>query len=135
MVTRVSANEVRRATFDYWAGSLSDQFKATVAQNLQALLGGGPIHTYPWYSATAPDLVVEIDVRSFEPATDGQARLAARWRIRKGAAQAVLGGGDFDRSRALSGRTPDQAAAALSDLLGELSTEVAEKLKPLGTAR
>lgn len=134
MITRVSANEVRRATFDYWAGSLAQQFQATLAQDLQADLGGAPIRTYSWYAANAPDLAVEADVRSFEAGADGRARLAARWRIRKGPDARIAGGGDFDRTRALRGGAPEQAAAALSDLLGELAGEIATALKTAAAA-
>lgn len=135
LVTRVSANEIRRATFEFWAGSLAEQFKTTLAQNLQTLVGGGPIRTFPWYAAAAPELAVEVDVRSFEPATDGQAHVAARWRIRKGADQKILAGADFDRARALAGTAPEQAAAALSEILGELSSEVAARLRALPAKR
>lgn len=134
LVTRVSANEVRRAAFDYWAGSLAQQFQATLAQDLQSQLGGAPIRNYPWYATSTPDLAVEADVRSFETTADGQARFAARWRVRKGADGTILAGGDFDRARTLRGAAPEQAAAALSELLGELAAELATALRTAAPA-
>ncbi len=129
IVTRVSPNEIRRATFDYWAETFADQFKATLAQDLQALLGGGPVAIYPWYAAAAPDVVVEVDVQSFERATDGQAHLVAHWRIRRGSARKSVATGDFDRARPLGGSTPEDTAAALSALLGDLGGELASAIR------
>jgi uncharacterized lipoprotein YmbA len=128
LVTRVGPNEVRNAVSDYWAGSLAKQFESTLAQNLQALLSPSSIVTFPWYSAAEPDAIVEIDVRQFERATDGQAHLVARWRVKKGHPAAVTRAGEF----ALSRPAPDDpvsTAAELSDLVGELSREIAAAVR------
>lgn len=129
IVTRVGANEVRPATFDYWAGSLANQFAATLAQDLQALRGGAPIRRYPWYAGVAPDLVVEVDVARFEPAADGEAHLSARWRIRKGSVGEVVHSGESELARSCAARDPVAVAAALSALLADFSREIVAALR------
>ena len=126
LVTRVGPNEVRQATFDFWAGSLQKQFSTTLAQNLQGLLSPSSIVPYPWYSGSPPDLAVEVDVLELERGTDGQAHLAARWRIRKGAAMVRAEESKLARPTA---EDPTSTVAALSELLGQLSGEIAEAAK------
>jgi uncharacterized lipoprotein YmbA len=122
LVTRVGPNEVRQATFDFWAGSLQKQFATTLGQNMQILLAAGSIVPFPWYSGSPPDLSVEVDVLAFEPAADGQAHLVARWRVHKGAATVKASESNLSRP---AGGDPAASVAALSELLGQLSGEIA----------
>ena len=132
MVTRIDTNEIRPAPFDYWAGSLPRQFESVLAKDLQILLGGGPVQTYPWYVDRAPELVLEAEIHRFERAAGGQVHLAADWRLRKGASQEIL----YRASSVLSGPAPDAdpqaTAAALSALVGDLSRAVATAVRSLG---
>jgi len=126
LVTRIGPNEVHNAAFDYWAGSLAKQFESTLAQNLQALLSPSSIVTFPWY--TEPDGIVEIDVRQLERGTDGQVHLVARWRVKKGRGSGVARAGESALSRPASD-DPGSTVAALSELVGELSRELAEAVR------
>jgi uncharacterized lipoprotein YmbA len=129
VVTRVAPNEVKPAVFDYWAGSLSRQFEAVLAQNLQSLVGAERVQSYPWYSGSVPELVVEVDVLRFESSSDGRAELAARWRVRKGSARESLRAGETTLSRQADGTDPASGAAALSGLLGDFSRELAQVIQ------
>jgi len=128
IVTRVGPNEVKPAVFDYWAGSLSNQFQSVLAQNLQTLVHPDRVQMYPWYSGTAPELVAEVDVQRFEPSSDGRAELVARWRVRKGSALGTLRAGESTLTRPLSGSDADAVAQALSGLLDDFSRELAEAI-------
>jgi len=132
IVTRVGPNEVQPAAFDYWAGSLPKQFEGALAQNLQTLTGADPVQAFPWYAGSALDLAVEVDVRGFERNSDGQAHLAARWRIRKGAAGKILSAGESNLARPAGGSDPGSTAAALSVLLGDFSREIAQGIRSAG---
>ncbi|MGH7898964.1 MAG: PqiC family protein [Candidatus Binatia bacterium] len=131
MVTRVGANEVHPAKFDYWAGSLQRQFESALAQNLQSLLGAEQLYTYPWYPGSKLDYTVEVDVREFERHADGQAHLAARWRIRQPADGRVVRTGQSKLARAATA-DPATTAAALSALLGDLTREIAAGIRAAG---
>jgi hypothetical protein len=125
IVTRVGPNEVKPAVFDYWAGSLSQQFQSVLTQNLQTLVHPDRLQSYPWYAGAAPELVVEVDVQRFEPSNDGRAQLVARWRFRKGTSLGTLRAGESSLTRTLSGADADAVAAALSGLLDDFSRELA----------
>jgi len=128
LVTRVGPNEVRSAAFDYWAGSLSKQLKTMLSQNLQALLGPASVETYPWYSPSRLDVIVEVDFLQLEPATDGLAHLRALWRVKAGDPNKVIASSEPDLSRPTA---PDagSAVATLSELLAQLSGEIATAVR------
>jgi len=126
LVTRVGPNEVRNATSDYWAGSLAKQFEATLSQNLQTLLSPGSIVSYPWYAGTQADVVIEADVREFERSADGQAHFVVRWRLRKGSQIVRAAESNISRQAA---EDPASTVAALSELLGMFSREIAEAVR------
>jgi uncharacterized lipoprotein YmbA len=129
LVTRVGPNEVRSAAFDYWAGSLAKQFETTLSHDLQALLGPSSVQSYPWYAGGQPDLVVEVDVAEFERAIDGQAHLQAGWRLRKPSGE-VLRAAETKLARPAAG-DPGSTVAALSELVGEFSRELADAVRAL----
>lgn len=131
LVTRVGPNEVRNATSDYWAGSLAKQFESTLAQNLQNLAAPASIVIYPWYASTPPDVIVEIDVIQLERATDGEAHLVARWRMKKGRPATVVRAAESTLLRPAAA-DPASTAAALSELLGQLSREIAGAMAGAG---
>jgi uncharacterized protein len=126
LVTRIGPNEVRHAASDYWAGSLAEQFLATLKQNLQALLAPSAISLYPWYPASQPDVAVEVDLQRFERASDGGAHLVARWRLRRGGRIVHAAESNAERP---SGEDPGAAAAALSELLDAFSREIADAVR------
>jgi hypothetical protein len=132
MVARVGPNEVRPASFDYWAGSLPRQFEAALSQNLQRLTAADSVHLYPWYPGSKPDLVVEVDVRGFERDSDGLAHLSARWRIRRGTGGEIVRSGDSTLARPAGDPDPGSTAAALSGVLGDFSREVAQAVRGVG---
>jgi len=126
LVARVGPNEVRKAVSDYWAGSLQKQFAGTLSQNLQSLVAPSSIVPYPWYAGSPPDVAVEVDVLELERGPDGQVRLVARWRVRKGATITRAA-----ETKLAQPTTEDATAtaAALSELVGQLSREIANALK------
>jgi hypothetical protein len=82
------------------------------------------VETYPWYSPSRPDVVVEVDFLQLEPASDGQAHLRALWRVKAGDPHKVIASSEADLSRPTA---PDagSAVAALSELLAQLSRDIA----------
>jgi len=133
IVRRVGPNEVRPSSFDYWAGSLPSQFSRVLAQNLQITANAAEIRLHPWYAGSEIDLVIEVDVIRFETADDGKAHLVARWRVRGGREHEVHASKESSLARS-SDHGAAATASALSELLGDLSREMAatiESLPPL----
>lgn len=128
MVTRVGPNEVRNAASDYWAGSLAKQFESTLIADLQSLVGADLVETYPWFAGMQPDILVEVDVRQLELASDGRAHLVARWRVRNGSSRDALRSAETALAKPVPNQDPGATAAALSDLVGDFSRELAEAI-------
>ena len=123
IVTRVGPSEVNPAETHRWAEPFRSMLQQTLAANLTAELGASRALTYPWRRNLEPSIVVEVDVRRFEPATDGTVTLEAGWAVTAGG-QEQHGTTMLTEPTGVAG--PDAQVAAMSRLLGQLSAELAE---------
>jgi uncharacterized protein len=126
LATRVGPNEVRFREFDRWAGSLPSQVASVLGEDLRLSLGTDRIVPFPWYSGTALDVVVEIQVFRFELDRDGQVHLSAHWRLKDPAHSTDLKAADADLREPVGTGGADATVAALSRVLGQLAHEIAE---------
>jgi hypothetical protein len=113
--------EVRYAEVERWAEPLPTLFGRALGQDLAALLGAR-IVPYPWYRATPLDLVVRVDVTTFEAGAAGSARLDACWRILGSRGTAVC---RDDCSSIVEAVDERGAPAQVAGLIGELAQRVA----------
>ena len=123
LATRVGT-EVRYADVDRWAEPLPTLFARALGQDLSALLGAR-IAPYPWYRAAPLDLVVRVDVTSFEADAATGARLDACWSIRGSRARTVCREDCSSIVEAVDERGAQAHVAALSRAVGELGQRVA----------
>lgn len=135
IVTRIGPNELRRSPAELWAGSLAGQFEGTLRENLERVTGAEQVEAHPWPFASPPDVALEVDVRSFELASDGQARLAAGWRIRRMPGRELVRTGESALARPAGDGDSASTAAALSAVLGDFSREVGAALVSAAAAR
>lgn len=126
LATRVGANEVRFREFDRWAGSLPAQVGTVLGEDLRRVLGADRVVLFPWYSGTALDLVVELQVFRFEPDQDGQVHLLGHWRLRDATHAKDVGAADVDLSEKMAAAGPDGEVAALSRALAQLARQIAD---------
>ena len=129
LASRVDDTEVRYADSDRWAEPLPTLFGRALGQDLSALLGGARIVTYPWYRTTPLDVVVRVDVRSFEADAAGNVKLDACWNIRDARTEAARGNECLSISEAVDERGPQARVAALSRTVGELARRVASAIR------
>jgi uncharacterized lipoprotein YmbA len=122
LATRVGT-EVRYADIDRWAEPLPTLFARALGQDLSALLGAR-IVPYPWYRATALDVVVRVDVTSFEADAAGDASLDACWSIRDSPARSICRNECSSIVEAVDDRGAQAQVAALSRAVGELARRV-----------
>ena len=127
LATRVGT-EVRYADVDRWAEPLPTLFARALGQDLSALLGAR-IAPYPWYRATPLDLVVRVDVTSFEADAATGARLAACWSIRGSRARTMCREDCSSIVEAVDERGAQGQVAALSRAVGELGQRVASAIR------
>jgi uncharacterized lipoprotein YmbA len=123
LATRVDGTQVRYADVDRWAEPLPTLFGRALGQDLSALLGAR-IVPYPWYRDAALDVVVRVDVASFEADAAGNARLGACWTIRDSSAKSVC----RDECSSIVEAADDPGAQALVAALGRAVGELARRL-------
>jgi uncharacterized lipoprotein YmbA len=128
LATRLDGTEIRYADFDRWAESLPTLFARALGQDLTALLGAR-IVWYPWYRATPLDVVVRVDVVSFESDAAGDAGLDACWTIRDMPTGTVCRDECSSIVEAVDERGAQALVAALSRALGELAQRLASAIR------
>ena len=133
IVTRASTNEITINEFRHWGEPLSTNFTAILAQNLSVLLSTDRILIFPFRSKQ--ELPIEyqvvVDVIRFDGEPGGEAALQAQYYIlefeeneRK---QIVARQPSFRKP--LADKSFETLVAAMSELVGDLSRDIAEKIK------
>ena len=133
IVTRTSTNEITIHEFHYWGEPLSTNFTAILAQNLSVLLSTDRILIYPYRSKQELPLEyqVVVDVIRF----DGEPGVAASLLV-----QYYISGFEQNERRQIITRQPsfskpltddsfETLVAAMSELVGDLSRDIAEEIK------
>jgi uncharacterized lipoprotein YmbA len=100
-----------------------------LATDLDRHLGLARVSFYPWYNTTPMDFAVSVAVLRFEPQPSGDLLLRARWMVTNGRDPTILANREFTAQR--PGGTPEENAAALSELVGELASDIASTLRSL----
>ena len=133
IVTRTSTNEITIHDFHYWGEPLSSNFTAILAQNLSVLLSTDRILIFPYRSKQ--DLPLEyqvaVDVIRFDGEPGVEANLLAQYYIlefkENEKKQIVTKQPRF--SKPLADKSFETLVAAMSELVADLSREIAEEIK------
>ena len=127
IVTRPSANELTAAEFDRWGGRLEDNVTQVIGENLSRRLRTSRVALFPAEAGNRSDLRVSVTVSRFECVSDsGECVLDARWQIVGTAAQSQPTMGASGLTTRVSGSGYPAVAAAMSQLLGNLSAEISD---------
>jgi hypothetical protein len=129
LVVRVAQNRFDVAQNDRWIEPLEESLSRVLAQNLFALLGSERIVRYPWPASRRITHQVEVEIFRFEPTAEGEAQLSARWAINDAAAKEVLAGKSSFFKRPIKGQSREAAVDAMSELLADLSREMADAVR------
>lgn len=129
MVSRTAENQLTFDEFHRWGEPLRDNFRHVLAMDLDHQLNLGRVTFYPWYNTTPMDFAVSLSVLRFEPQPDGELLLHARWMVTDGHDPTILANREFVGRR--PGGTPEENAAALSELVSDLATDIASTLRTL----
>jgi uncharacterized protein len=141
VVTRASPNRLELSPTDRWAAPLDESFRHILALNLATLLGTGQVVPFPWYDSAKLDYRIEVTVERFERDGSGGTQLVADWLIRGGQSEKPLLSRHsiFSESAGAqtgaAGSSMDEAAAALSRDLSDLSKQIADAVTELNSAR
>jgi uncharacterized lipoprotein YmbA len=125
VATRQHGNQYKFDEFNRWAGVLEQDFAAVAGDNIGMLLGVKKVGFFPWLHYFKPTYRVVIDVMRLDGSLDGDAVLSARWVVADAEGKDILAGGKSDYSLPLEDASYAALIKAESQLLAELSQEVA----------
>jgi uncharacterized protein len=131
IVTRVAQNQVRLSEYDRWAEPLEEGVGRVVSQNVASILRAERITSYPWPIDRKPLYQVELEVLRFETNNAQEAHLAARWTIRHTGKKDAVRYRDTRLSRPARDRSAAASVAALSEVLAELSQQIAAAIRDM----
>jgi len=137
IVTRTSTNEITIHDFHYWGEPLSTNLTAILAQNLSVFLSTDRIIIFPYRSKQELPLEyqVAVDVIRFDGEPGVEAKLLAQYYIlefkENEKKQIVTRQASF--SKPLADKSFETLVAAMSELVADLSREIAEEIKAAST--
>jgi uncharacterized lipoprotein YmbA len=132
-VTRISQNRFAVAENDRWAEPLEENFSRVLGQNLSILLYTDKIVTYPWERNQRPAYQVQVEVLRFEPnAQQKSVELWARWLIMDSEKKTIALRESF-LTHPAKDNSAEASVAALSDVVGSLSQEIAATIRGLSS--
>jgi uncharacterized protein len=131
IVIRAAPNQLTLSENDRWAEPLEDNFARVLTQNIAFLLRAERINAYPWPIDRKPLYQVEIEVLRFETDANHQAQLSTRWAVRKTSRKDAVRYHETRLSRPAQSRSTEASVAALSEILADLSREIAVAIEEL----
>ena len=133
IVTRTSTNEIKVHDFQYWGEPLSTNFTAILAQNLSVLLSTDRILIFPYRSKQELPLEyqVVVEVIRFDGEPGVEASLLVQYYIvefeENQRRKIVSKQPSF--SRPLADKSFETLVATMSELVADLSRDIAKKIK------
>ena len=133
IVTRTSTSEINLHEFHYWGEPLSTNFTVVLAQNLSALLSTDRIFIFPYRNKQTLPLQyqVVVDVIRFDGEPGVEASLLAQYSIlqfqENGMKELVTRQPSF--SKPLADKSYKTLVATMSELVGDLSRQIAKDIK------
>jgi uncharacterized lipoprotein YmbA len=120
--------QVSAASFDRWAEPLESNITSVIAENLSVLVASDKVISHPWILGGNADFAVSVQVLSFGPDPSGDVSLTALWLISTPGGESIaLQRARYSQSRSTS--EPVATVAAMSNLLGDLSMDIASALQ------
>lgn len=124
MVNRDAPNQIAFSQFDRWAEPIDSGFLRVLAEDVSRRVGTHRVALFPWYQ-TPLDYQVKGEVLRFETNSEGKATLHCIWTIYDLVEKRYLVTRSSQLQRSVPAGDPEEIAAALSALVGELADEIA----------
>ncbi|MFO1154931.1 MAG: PqiC family protein [Rhodospirillales bacterium] len=126
IVTRESAYAVKVASYDQWAGPLTDMVPRVLIDNVAAGLPQDRVVGFPRVSGTSFDYRIAVDITRFDADPSGTATLVAHWQIYDRVARRALLVTDDTFVRQAANTSYEAIVAAMSGTLADLSDRLAD---------
>lgn len=129
-------NEVRVDEYTRWAEPVTDAVGRVLTENLAALLPEHLVVRYPWPSSTKLIARIGVEIETFAPQPNGEVLLEGRWGILTPDVERALVQRSFLLKRGPlvagpEGADPGQSVQAMSELLADLTREIAPAVREL----
>jgi len=126
LVYQRDGNALSIARFERWAEPLEEGVTRVLRLNLARLLDTENIRQFPWNPDRAPEFGIKVTLLALD-ANEKRARLEAEWLVHRPATGEPLSRriSQFEYTTSGSDLTPEQLPAAYSELLYQLSEEIA----------
>ncbi len=131
IVIRTGPNSVEVDEFHRWAGSLESDFLDTLGADLGALLATERVAVYPAEARFPLDYRVTLQVEQLDGTPGGTLMLNARWTVINGETDEAAAVGHSVIEQAVAGDTVDALVKAHDAAVGQLSREIAGRIKAL----
>lgn len=128
IVSREGQNQVLLAGFDHWAGSLKQSMERQMSEQLMQQLKTTRVARHPWPRYRALDYQIKVDILRFDGTLDHKAILSGVWSILDGEGREELRTGVFNLDEPVKGDGHQPLVAALSQLTGRLTDQLAQEL-------
>lgn len=128
MILNRDRNTLSLHEYHRWAEPLEAGISRVVSLNLAALLETHQVQSFPWRRDTVPEYGISIAVVQFS-VHDLQADLIAEWTLSSPGDNKILVSRISHFKQSLRASEPEQLAAAYSQLLMQLSQEIAGAIK------
>jgi uncharacterized protein len=131
IVIRAAPNRIELSKEDRWGESVQNGFTTSMERDLEAQGGTTHIILFPWYNTVHVDMQVQVDVYRFETDAQGNANLSARWTILDSTGKTILYTVETNLTKPSKPGDQTEAAAALSQDIGDLSSQIANMIHQL----
>jgi uncharacterized protein len=132
LVTRISPNRVVVHANHRWAASLQSEILRVLVDNLALETRARQVVSFPWDSHFEPDLQIAIQIQAFEGELGGKVRLRAAWSLTPAQADQPALRRVSDLEQDTAGGTFEDLVAAMGQVLGRLSLEMAAAVAKAG---
>jgi len=135
LAVRSATNEIAYQATVLWAERLDNGLQRVLAANLGTLLPSDLVRMSAWRSEDV-SAEVYVTINQFDVDQSGQGVLVTRWRILAPGGEKILKAGvsQFSRKGPPPESDPSGAVGTLSELVGELSRQLAQSLKEVVVA-
>lgn len=125
LVSRIGANKMMLADFDQWAEPLDGALPRVLSENLSRQLATEEVFVLPTTRDVRLDYRIEIDIARFDSNGAGEVILDARWWVFRRGDKLVQSGRSTIEQRADQSTDRQGVVAAMSQGLGQLSSDIA----------
>ena len=128
IVSRTGDHQMRVDEYHRWAGQLQDELSRVLMENLMALGRSRRIDRSPWSAGFAPDLIVSVELTTFEAFPNGTVRLVGSVTLADQRPSAVPSTWNVHLEEPAASRDPDDIVAAQSRLVATLSRQIGDAI-------